>query len=243
MVPKHFFLISLFFIAFALNAQEFHLLGDAQRMDNGCILLTPDEQYREGIAYCKTKLNLENYFDIEFDIFLGDKEEGADGITFVIHNDPRGFEAFGTWGECMGYGRWSKNYVSGNFIAPSIAIEFDTYQNLRQNDPSHDHVAYLEDGTNYHEDFWHDNNLAFNLEDNYLHSFRLKWNPENQELKVYLDGQIVYQGKKDLLGEIFQGNGQVIWGFTASTGRKHNLQYFCLKRWAKQQLLEEQGDN
>jgi hypothetical protein len=48
-----------------------------------------------------------------------------------------------------------------------------------------------------------------------------------------LDGNVVYQGNKDLLKDIFNGNSKVIWGFTASTGRKYNLQYFCLRRLAQ----------
>ena len=40
--------------------------------------------------------HLDNDFQIEFDIYLGEKDfDGADGITFVIHSDVRGFNAFG----------------------------------------------------------------------------------------------------------------------------------------------------
>lgn len=214
-------------------AQVFNTMGTARILPNDCIELTPDEHYMEGLAYHTTKLNLASYFEIEFDIYLGDKDEGADGITFVIHNDPRGFEAFGTWGECMGYGRWIRNYLAGNYIAPSIAVEFDTYQNYRQNDPACDHVAYLEGGTNFHTTYWNNAQENFNLEDNYLHSFRFRWEPDKKQITVFLDGKTVYQGQRDLVNDVFQGETQVIWGFTASTGNKHNLQYFCLKRWAR----------
>lgn len=221
----------------------FRLMGSAEKMPNDCIQLTPDVQYMEGLAYHTTKLNLASFFEIEFDIFLGDKDEGADGITFVVHNDTRGFDAFGTWGECMGYGRWSKNYIGGNYIAPSVAIEFDTYQNYRQNDPSCDHVAFLSGGTNYHERYWNNRDEAFNLEDGYLHNFRFRWEADVQKITVFLDGVIVYQGKVDLVNDVFEGQTQAIWGFTASTGRKHNLQYFCLKRWAQNTPTEPNQDN
>lgn len=224
----------LCFLTCQAFAQTFSLMGSAREMGNDCILLTPDQQFEEGLAYHTSKLDLENFFEIEFDIFLGDKDEGADGMTFVIQNDPRGFDAFGTWGECMGYGRWSKFYTGGSFIAPSVAVEFDTYQNYRQNDPACDHVAYLENGTNYHTSYFNNEDEAYNLEDNLLHSFRFRWEPKAMQITVYLDGAIVYQGKRDLINDIFQGETRVIWGFTASTGRKHNEQYFCLKRWAKQ---------
>ncbi|MBV6647050.1 MAG: hypothetical protein KI790_16450, partial [Cyclobacteriaceae bacterium] len=48
--------------------------------------------------------------------------------------------------------------------------------------------------------------------------------------RVIWDGIIVVDTKRDLVEDIFGGNTEVIWGFTASTGRAHNLQYFCLKR-------------
>jgi hypothetical protein len=211
---------------------QYALIGDAAYMNNDCIQLTPDMAYSEGIAYYKTRLNLQNFFQVDFDIYFGNKDEGADGITFVIHNDKRGLEAFGTWGECMGYGRWSKDYRVGAYIAPSIAIEFDTYQNWRQNDPPHDHVAYLEDGTNYHETYWHGNDANFNLEDDMLHSFSFRWEPDKQRITVWLDGEIVYRGSRDLINGVFGGETRVVWGFTASTGRASNLQYFCLRNLA-----------
>ena len=74
--------------------------------------------------------------------------------------------------------------------------------------------------------------LPGNLEDDRLHSFILRWNSGEKVLQVWLDDQLRIEVKKDLLNDIFKGNKEVIWGFTASTGRKYNLQYFCLKRFA-----------
>lgn len=235
-------LLAIFFIfsSHYIYAQ-FHMLGNAEYMDGGCIQLTPDKPYSEGIAYNTARLDLSYNFEITFDIYLGDKDEGADGITFVIHNDPRQFEAYGTYGECMGYGRWNPEYAYGNYIAPSIAIEFDTYYNARQNDPLSDHVAYLENGTNYHTRYWNDKNPKFNLEDGEMHSFRFRWQTETHQITVSLDGKTVYEGKRDLTNDVFGGKSSVIWGFTASTGRKHNLQYFCLRRLAimKENIIDE----
>lgn len=212
---------------------QYIMLGDARQMPGGCIQLTPDHPYREGIAYSEDKMNLDHYFEIQFDIYLGDKDEyGADGIAFVLHNDERQFEAFGTYGECLGYGRWSRGYLAGNYIAPSIAVEFDTYQNYNQNDPASDHVAYLENGTNFHTDYWNNDDETFNLEDDRLHDFRFRWEPDEKRISVFLDGALVHQSRRDLKQDIFNGETRVIWGFTASTGRKFNLQYFCLKRIA-----------
>lgn len=225
---KYYIIILLLALALPLHAQ-YHLIGDAAYMNPDCIQLTPDLEYSEGIAYYKTKLDLANYFQVEFDIYLGDKDQGADGITFVIHDDERQYEAYGTWGECMGYGRWNYDVLYGTYIAPSIAVEFDTYSNRRQNDPVCDHVAYLENGTNFHTKYWNDKDDNFNMEDDYLHNFRFQWEPDIKQVTVYLDDKVVYRGIRDLVKDVFGGQTKLIWGFTASTGRKHNLQYFCLR--------------
>lgn len=224
------FIIFLFLSLCSLyvNAQ-YYFLGTADNLPNGCIQLTPDQPYAEGLAYNYTKLNLNRYFEIQFDMYLGDKEEGADGITFVVHNDVRGFDAFGQWGECMGYGRFNP-FRPGNSIDPSVAVEFDTYQNYYQNDPSCDHVAYLENGVSRHESYWNDSDSTYNIEDDRLHDFRFRWDPAKQLVEVFWDGVRVVAVERDLLNDVFDGEAEVIWGFTASTGRAHNLQYFCLRR-------------
>lgn len=226
-------MLASFFCCCLPASAQFKLIGSATYMSGNCIRLTPDSPYSEGIAYHSAKLDLTRNFEIEFDIFLGAKDEGADGITFVIHNDVRGYGAFGTYGECMGYGRWSPRAYWANSITPSVAVEFDTYHNPNQNDPYCDHVAYLENGVSYHETFWNNQDDNFNMEDDVLHDFRMSWDPVSKEIKVMLDGKVVYQGQRDLINDIFEGQTQVIWGFTASTGRKSNLQYFCLRNLAQ----------
>lgn len=234
MMKSIFFTALLHFTLLTTYAQ-FHMIGTSRDMGNGCIQLTPDEPYSEGLAYSEDKLDLSSNFEIEFDIYLGKKNEGADGITFVVHNDNRGFDAFGNWGECMGYGRFNPNYP-GTSIYPSIAVEFDTYFNPNQNDPHSDHVAYLENGSSRHMWYWNNKDDDFNIEDDRLHNFRFRWEAGPKRITVLLDNAIVYKGQKDLVADIFNGKNSVIWGFTASTGRKYNLQFFCLRRLA---LIEE----
>ena len=83
-----------------------------------------------------------------------------------------------------------------------------------------------------HETFWNGHDDDFDLEDNRLHDFYMRWDPMENSLTIILDGDIVYYGVKDLVNEVFNGENEVIWGFTASTGRAFNQQYFCLKRLA-----------
>lgn len=226
-------LAAFLFLLSNIAQAQFAFQGHAMHMDGDCILLTPDSAYSEGIAFYTVPVDLNKPFYIGFDLFFGDKEEGADGMTFVMHKDRRGFRAFGVWGEGMGYGGWNPYTQSGNRIAPSIAVEFDTYQNLRQNDPPNDHIAWLENGSSRHDAHWPQDNPDFNLEDGNLHDFSFQWDPMEKRVIVMLDGQIVIDVQRDLVGDVFQGQSLVIWGFTASTGRKHNLQYFCLRRMVR----------
>lgn len=229
MIRISFLAVLMFLLGLNNLKGQYYYLGTAGNMSNGCVRLTPDQPYAEGLAYNLKKLDLNGFFEIQFDLYLGDKESGADGITFVIHDDVRGFDAFGQWGECMGYGRFNPD-APGNSIDPSVAVEFDTYQNQYQNDPSCDHVAYLENGVSRHTTYWNDNDSAYNIEDDYLHDFRFRWDPDKKMVEVFWDGEQVVKVERDLINDIFNGKTEVIWGFTASTGRAHNLQYFCLRK-------------
>lgn len=234
-------LSALLIAAMQILYGQYHYLGTAGNMENGCVLLTPDQPYAEGLAYNLTRLDLTNFFEIQFDLYLGDKDEGADGITFVIHNDVRGFDAFGQWGECMGYGRFNP-FRPGNSIDPSVAVEFDTYQNEFQHDPASDHIAYLENGISRHTTYWNGDDPTYNIEDDYLHDFRFRWDPEAQHILVFWDGVEVVKVQRDLINDVFDGESRVIWGFTASTGRAHNLQYFCLKRMVHTMIQQNEKE-
>ncbi len=243
MISPNRFLLFFSLLALGLTSVgQYHFLGTAATIDNGCIQLTPDKPYAEGLAYNYEKLDLSHFFEIQFDLYLGDKDDGADGVTFVIHNDVRGFDAFGQWGECMGYGRFNPD-SPGNSIDPSVAVEFDTYPNWYQNDPMSDHVAYLENGISRHETYWNNEDPYYDMEDDRLHDFRFRWAPEEKLLEVFWDGVTVVQVRRDLVNEVFEGQTRVIWGFTASTGRAHNLQYFCLRRMVYKKAKVENDRN
>lgn len=68
-------------------------------------------------------------------IYQGSGGDGAHGMTFVLHNDPRGESAIGSTGSGLGYGG----------IDNSVAIEFDT-KNSNNGDPNDNHIAILTGG-------------------------------------------------------------------------------------------------
>ena len=82
-----------------------------------------------------TRLDLGADFDLSFDIYLGNKDAaGADGMAFVLHNDPFGADATGLGGGAFG--------ASG--IRNGLAIEFDTYQNAALGDIANDHTNFFD---------------------------------------------------------------------------------------------------
>ena len=107
---------------------SFKLNGSAAVDNNypNTVILTADRLSMRGSVYSTIKLQLSSPFKTEAYIYQGCADgrygELADGMTFIMHNDPRGNNAQGMDGAALGsYGT--------NAITNSIAIEFDTYYN------------------------------------------------------------------------------------------------------------------
>ncbi len=215
-----FFLPVLFLPASALaqsSVREFQLGGSASVISEDCIRLTPDHQYVSGSAWFKQPIDLKEPFELRMSIVLGEKDLlGADGIVFVFHPTAR----TGWRGEGMGFGG----------LAPSLGIEFDTYQNPHLNDPSSDHVALMWDGHRHHSHPGLGLVEVDNLEDGRRHPLLIQWNPKTGELKVFLDGELRAGFRADIINSIFDGQSVVYWGMTAGTGRFSNYQDVCIER-------------
>lgn len=82
---------------------------------------------------------------------------GADGMAFVMHNDPRGILAIGSPGEGIGYGVQTTTPPNNVAITPSVAVEFDTYYNAGRADPNHPndlnygHIGLMFNGNPTHD--------------------------------------------------------------------------------------------
>jgi hypothetical protein len=87
--------------------------------------LTPNAQGLAGSVFFNDKVDLTHDFNIAFEIYCGPKQ-AADGIAFVLHNDPNGATAVG--GADAGLGAIG--------LQNGLAIEFDTRQ---KGDQHHQH--------------------------------------------------------------------------------------------------------
>jgi hypothetical protein len=200
-----------------LDLDNFLLGANAKKLNEQCIRLTPDYPYARGSAWYKEAIDLTMPFDMQVCLVLGcNDEEGADGIVFVFHPTLN----TGYWGEGMGFAG----------LVPSLGIEFDTYQNYHLGDPADDHLSVMRDGRINHHSSMIGPILLPNLEDCQKHPLRIQWQPTEQKLDIYLDGdlQATYEG--DLINDIFQGRSTVYWGVTAATGRLSNHHDICIKK-------------
>ncbi len=222
---RQFYLVLLGCIfGYSLSAQ-FTLGGQAVSLGGDCYRLTQSpSSFALGTAWSTNTVNLNQPFDLRFEIKLGCKDaNGADGMVF-------GLQALsntaGSPGGGMGFGN----------VSPSIGIEFDTYENAVVGDPAYDHSAIIINGD---VDHLSTNTLAgpvqtsatsINIEDCNYHEARITWDPTTSNLKMYFNCvlRLNYSFPSNPITTIFNGNPNVFWGFTSSTGGYDNNHEFCL---------------
>ncbi|MFM7814150.1 MAG: lectin-like domain-containing protein, partial [Flavobacteriales bacterium] len=183
----------------------------------------PAVTWQNGTVWYADQLNLNNSFNIEFTMNFGNIDNtGADGMVFVLQTV--GTSAIGNQGFGLGYQGFN----------PSFGIEFDTFTNPGNNDPTYDHVAFQQNGNVTHGN---GNNLAgpvqtsstaADVEDGQDHQIRITWNPTTQIVELYVDCVLRLSDQNNLIGSIFGGNNLVYWGFTGSTGTYFNNQVVCM---------------
>ncbi|MEZ5014015.1 MAG: gliding motility-associated C-terminal domain-containing protein [Chitinophagales bacterium] len=217
---KKVLLLSMIISCCAVHAQ-FVLNGDAENIGGTCYKLTDEVTYSAGSIWYETLVTLEENFDINFTINLGDLDvNGADGVYFVLQ--PLG-TGLGAAGGGMGY----------EGITPSVGVEFDTYQNGGYGDPAYDHIAITSDGNLNHTAA---TNLdgpvniitgSPNAEDGDDHYIKITWDAAAQTLQAYVDCDLRVSYTGDIINDIFGGDPNVYFGFTGGTGSLFNYQVVC----------------
>jgi gliding motility-associated-like protein len=223
MKTAYYSFLLLFAVASSLHLKaqpdRYILNGSATRNSCNCYTLTTNTQFQAGSVWNKVKINLTDAFDFSFNIYLGCTDaEGADGIVFIMQPIST---SVGAAGEGMGF----------EGVQPSIGITLDTWQNANRNDPAFDHISIQKNGT-----VNHGNDLAGpvaaspvsdNIEDCKWHLLRIGWDPSSKKLRSYFDGILRVEATVDLIGDVFNNDPMVYWGFSAATGGSFNLQQFC----------------
>lgn len=207
--------------SFSSFSQQYTVNGNALQLSCNCYRLTPDQGQQSGSVWNNNRIDLNNSFDFNFDVYLGFRNNpGADGIAFVLQPIST---SVGSQGGGMGF----------QGISPSIGVTLDTYMNPENSDPASDHIAIQRNGDLSHTST---NNLAGpipisstsdNVEDGQTHQLRVVWNAPSRTLTTYFDGVLRVSITNDFINTTFGGNPQVFWGFTGATGGEWNEQRFC----------------
>ena len=189
-------------------ANVFNVAGTANYASGSAIQLTPDLNSQAGSAMSYGRIDFNNDFNFNVEVYLGANDGGADGMAIVFHNDPNGINAVGFFGSGLG--------VSG--IRNGIAIEFDTWDN---GEVPEDHTQIK-----LTSNFSDLNTLTKlpNIEDSQWHLVNFKWNASSQTLSYSVDGNLITNYTNDLVTNVFNNESSVYLGFTAGTGGAKNEQ-------------------
>lgn len=219
-------LYALLFALFCTNAYTQCInigatpLEDASINSDNEYIITPATGNQVGAFWGISNLDLNQGFDFEFRIFLGDRNDGADGVAFVIRGI--GTSDFGSSGGGVGYQN----------INPSFAVEFDTFNNGgSKGDISDDHTGIQINGESNHNvssaNLFGPQSLGTggDIEDGAYHDVQFIWDPSANTFTYYFDGTLLTTTSVDLRTVI--GADQGIWGFTGSTGGFFNEQKIC----------------
>ncbi|MDX1906989.1 MAG: PQQ-dependent sugar dehydrogenase [Bacteroidia bacterium] len=204
-----------------LNCSQngFVLVGNAADAGPSCLRLTSNAGNQVGAAWYQERINLAYDFTIDYTLYAGDQDAGADGTAFVLQN--AGNNAIGAVGGGLG--------ASG--ITPALGIEFDTYDNGDGSDLADDHISLFQNGDM-------NNQLVTkvcavdgcgNIENNTDHAVQVDWDVTTQTLRVYVNGVLRTTYTGDVVNNIFGGNTLVYFGFTGATGGATNLQECCVQ--------------
>eukprot|EP01113_Clastostelium_recurvatum_P004024 TRINITY_DN1178_c0_g1_i1.p1 TRINITY_DN1178_c0_g1~~TRINITY_DN1178_c0_g1_i1.p1 ORF type:complete len:1144 (+),score=354.68 TRINITY_DN1178_c0_g1_i1:38-3469(+) len=163
-------------------------------------------------------------------------QNGTQGMSFVIQNDPNKLYASGPLNMGLGYGSFPA--ASGG-IAQSIAIEFDTFMNPELADPNNNHIGVHTNGlgqNNAHESFTIGQPATSMRQfwDSTPHRITITYDPSQGTIKGLLDGYSDYSlnVQSDELMDLVKligvndTDGTAYIGFTAAGGTTGGEQFF-----------------
>ena len=204
------------------------------------IQITPDTNGQAGTAMSKVKIDLTQDFELSYALNFGTNNDsnqgdgnplgsgvgGADGIAFILHNDPAGQNAVGSSGVGIG--------ATG--IQNGMAIEFDTFDNQPfgadeaggGNTEDHAIAWDTDNSTNSSFDYLNTRTNLGEIEDGAWHDVRVTWDATNQLLTYFFDGAQAGTVNEDIVNTRLGGVDSVFFGVSASTGGLRNEHRFRL---------------
>ncbi|MFP8779267.1 DUF4347 domain-containing protein, partial [Hydrogenophaga sp. RWCD_12] len=196
-------------------ASHLTLSGNASSVSSDTVRLTPNLNSQSGAAQSTFEVSLSTNFSLSFSVYLGSSDAGADGITFVMHDDPAGASALGVMGGGLGaFG-----------IANGVAIEFDTYNNGAM-DMVNDHTAMWDTdaGTVDNMSFLVANHDLGNIENGSWNAVVVTWTASTQTLSYTFNGVSMGSASGLVTAGRFGSGDTVHFGWTGATGGATNDQ-------------------
>jgi PKD repeat protein len=167
------------------------------------------------------QISLNKNFDFTFNTNQGyTTGTPADGMMFVIQNT--GTKAINTsaFGSDMGY-----YGASTGVMDQSIGIEEDIYQSGGYADSSSSHLNLVRNKS--YTPLRPQVNISPSLYNGKDRKLRITWNRDINLMEVYFDGTKAFTWKNDIVKNVFKGNPNVWFGFTAGTGASTSTQTFA----------------
>jgi Legume lectin domain len=115
------------------------VLGGAATRAGPVLRLTDTTGYDRGSAWSRTQVDPTRSFQATFVLRI--QPNGADGIAFVLQSEGPG--ALGAGGGALGYGDLAGTDVR---VRPSVAVEFDTFDNAWDPSTGYNHIAVIAGG-------------------------------------------------------------------------------------------------
>lgn len=189
--------------------------------------LTGDKYSMNSSMWSEDKIDMNQDWTIEFKAYFGE-DIGADGICFVIHNDPKGTSALGGFGHSIGYAEYHESNGDFPAISKSFCIEFDTFHNPLNGDydMESDHIACVVNANIANP--W-SRKAINNLEDGLWHCIKIEWVFGTKTFKIYIDDlniPIHTETFNSFLSIL--GSNTAFWGFTAGTNVQKNDQRIAM---------------
>jgi hypothetical protein len=187
------------------QAVAFVTNGDASvGVEPHTFTVVPNAELQHGSVTSEGRISLAAAFSLTFEINLGASDAGADGMAFVLHNDPLGNQALGGLGGAMG----ALNILNG------VAIQFDTFQNEADpNDIANDHTSLIDTDSEVLASAITD---LGNIEDGNWHTVSVSWDGET--LSYTVDGILAGTLTGDIATDYLGGSQYAYFGFTGATG-------------------------
>ena len=242
------------FTSSATGNPQYTLVDDASSPSPyTCVNLTTTTNDQRGCAWdMNSTLNFASDFSYDFTVNLGSSDAGADGMAFVMQNDPQGRCKCGTPGGSVGAGG----------ILNSVVVEIDTYLNYEDRDDFNTgFIGCTGTEDPDHLDIWYggvinpnlDGNCDataagerpavasavrlkngasnYNIENGANHILRISWSAATGMLTA----TVLNTALTTIYGTISAtfnpvtvfGTNTPYFGFTASTGGLNNSQSFC----------------